>query len=84
MGEIMIIIAHICGGFFSLVGLLVFYFIFRKPKKPSDDSNRINNMSAIWYVMSHTHVFGGIDFFKNDIGENIRLVKIAVEKDLEK
>lgn len=77
-------LAHICGAFFCLIGIVVVFYIIKPAKKPSDESNRANNLSAIWYVLKHTHVFGGIDFFKNDIGENIRLVKMAVEKDLEK
>lgn len=67
------------GIFFILFGLLLVLLCIRKGRGDIDESNVWNRLIGVVYTAMHPEVFGGIEFWKNDICENIKLVKIAVE-----
>lgn len=70
----------VAGSFFTLYGFTLFILAIRPGKPPIDKSNIWNRLIAPFYVARHPEIFGGIKFFQNDIGENIKLVEQAVLK----
>lgn len=72
------------GAFFTLYGLFIFFVPMFKMKSPMDRSNIVNAITAPIYTAMHPSVFSGLKFFRNDIGDNIRMVEQAFLDDLEK
>lgn len=83
MFELFKITLMLAGTFFTLYGLVLFVLAIRPGKPPIDKSNVWNRLIAPFYVARHPEVFGGIEFWKNDVGDNMRLVQQAVFRDLE-
>ena len=66
------LLIYIGGGFFTVIGLFVFWHILRPQKSPADTSNRINKFRLWWFAMTREELF--VDVFpwlKNDELENI-------------
>jgi hypothetical protein len=78
MFELLKNILSLVGIFFTLYGALHFFLCIRKGKGGIDKSNVWNRLMGVTYVAMHPEVFGNIQFFKNDVGENIKLVEEAV------
>lgn len=79
MFSILLNLLSIAGIFFLIFGMYMFFVPMIKIKSPMDNSNIWNGLIAVIYVAFRPHIFGGIKFFQNDIGKNIRLVEKAVK-----
>jgi len=61
---------------FALVGLVVFYWVFMPSKKPADESNRINRLTALWITLKHPEIYAhAYKFFTQDVMDNVRDVE---------
>lgn len=65
--------ALLIGGlFFTLVGLFVFFHIFRGQKGPADASNRINKIRLVWFALTREELFvETFPWLKNDELDNL-------------
>ena len=60
------------GIFFTLIGLFTFFHLLRSQKSPADNSNRLNKLRLLWYVLTREDLF--VDTFpwlRNDEYENV-------------
>ena len=66
----------IAGLFCTLIGLLTMFHWFKTPTAPSDDSNRINNISSWWIGLTRPEVLAtSYQYFKNDLLDNVKSVE---------
>lgn len=75
MIDIFINILTIAGCFFTLFGMFIFFAPMFKMKSPMDRSNLINAIIAPIYTALHPDTFAGMKFWRNDIGDNVRMVE---------
>mgnify|MGYP007090100998 CR=1 FL=1 len=72
MTTILITLLAIGGIFFTLLGMFVTYHIVRKQKLPADESNRINKIRLIWFVLTRENLFTEtFPWMKNDELKNV-------------
>ncbi len=56
----------------TLIGLLTVFHWFKTPTAPSDDSNRINNISSWWIGLTRPEVLAkSYKYFQQDLMDNI-------------
>ena len=81
----MSIVLQVAGSLVTLFGLLIILLCVKpvtgKRAGMIDKSNRWNRLIGVVYVAMHPEVFGNIQFFKNDVGDNIKAVERAVKDD---
>lgn len=79
----MSIVLQVAGSVVTLFGLLLILLCVRpvvgKYAHLIDKSNRWNRLIGVVYVAMHPEVFGNIQFFKNDVGDNIKAVEEAMK-----
>jgi hypothetical protein len=58
----------------ALLGALVLFHVFIRPKKsPADSSNRINHLRLVWFAMTRENLFvSTFPWLKNDELHNIQ------------
>lgn len=62
----------VAGLFCTLLGLLTVFHWFKTPKAPSDDTNRINNISSWWIGLTRPDVLAtSYKFFRQDVMANV-------------
>lgn len=62
----------IAGLFCTLLGLLTVFHWFKTPQAPSDDTNRINNISSWWIGLTRPDVLAkSYKFFRQDVMANV-------------
>lgn len=55
-----------------LIGALTVLYWFRKPKSPSDDTNRLNNIASWWIGLTRPEVLAkSYKYFRQDVMKNI-------------
>lgn len=58
---------------FSLLGLFVAFHLLRNKRAPMDESNRINHIRLLWFVLTRPQMFAGtFPWLKNDELENVK------------
>lgn len=66
----------VAGLFCTLVGLLTVVHWLRTPRAPSDDSNRINNITSWWIGLTRPDVLAtSYKFFRQDVMANVEDVQ---------
>ncbi len=62
----------VAGLFCTLLGLLTVFHWFKTPKAPSDDTNRLNNISSWWIGLTRPDVMAtSYKFFRQDVMANV-------------
>lgn len=62
----------------TALGILVFWHIARRQRKPADTSNRINKVRLVWFALTREDLFaasGDYPWLRNDEYENVKDVK---------
>lgn len=60
------------GTFCTLLGILTVFHWVKKPSKPNDQSNRINNIQSWWLGLTRPEILGkAYDHFKKDVKEQM-------------
>lgn len=63
--------------FLALFGLFVIVSLFKSKRLPMDQSNRINHIRLLWFVITRPELFvDSFDWLRNDELDNIKNKKI--------
>ena len=76
MIDFLLLLLTVSGSFFTLLGLFTVFHWFKTPSMPSDDSNRLNNITSWWIGLTRPSVMAyGYKFFRQDALKNINDVE---------
>lgn len=73
MLNIFVEIISVGGIFCTLIGVVTVFYWAKSPKKPSDASNRINNITSWWIGLTRPDVLANqYKYFRQDVLKNIQ------------
>lgn len=74
--NIFLIVLVLAGTVCTVIGMLTVFHWFKAPRSPSDDTNRINNVTSWWIGLTRPEVLASsYDYFKNDVMKNVKSVQ---------